>query len=451
MNKAVGSQAKWRKKEIFWLSDNLPAAYTKKYPFKIFQKTDLPSYRRLAFRIIWRTLRDRFYDSKMNNLDWNAVRLKYEDSAANAADWKSFERVVLLLLGELNASHMHFTLSERKWGTAFKSKDEWMPRTADLGVQFDRLDNRLKISHVVKNGPSARIKNPVQPGEVLLAIDDQKVDAQTPLAPLLNGPFPRTIKLLIQGLDGTNRVVEVEEMSTSKVRDLVRVEWMEANRKRVEKQSKNQLGYIDIQAMNFSSLRKFERAIFAEGYGKKGLIIDVRNNPGGFISDYLLSILCHPKHAITIPRGGEAGYQQTYLPSPAWFKPIVVLCNQYSTSNAEIFSHAIQKLKRGLVVGVPTQGSVISVSPERVLDVGSFNVPHRAWFSMKDGLDMDFQPCVPDYVVPLKPGDIPAGRDPQLDKAIELLLKEVRAKSTPVQKKMYASEKRAKDGVLFKK
>ena len=123
--------------------------------------------------------------------------------------------------------------------------------------------------------------------------------------------------------------------------------------------------------MNTTSLRKFEKEIFSRGYGKDALIIDVRNNPGGFISDKLLAILTHPHHADTIPRGSsERSYPHGYLPVTTWSKPIVVLCNENSFSNAEIFSHAIKTLKRGTLIGVPTGGEVISTPKEKILDQG---------------------------------------------------------------------------------
>jgi len=384
----------------------------------------------------------------MNNRDWEAVRLKYEDQAA-ASNWDGFGRIAEMLMGELNASHMGYeqtTDSKKEWNPEFKSRQGWSQRTAALGLQFDvsHEGEGLKVSHVVRNSSADRRENPVQIGETLLAIDDNKVGRNVALSPLLNGYYPRDIKLLLAGTNGTERTIIVEEESFSDLRDLVREEWMEHNRDMVEGMSDGRCGYLNIEAMNYASLRQFEKEIYATGFGKDGLIIDVRNNPGGFISDHLISILFHPRHALTVPRGGNVSYQQGYLPSAAWFKPIVVLCNEYSSSNSEIFCHAIRTLKRGKVVGVPTQRSVISTSTAKVLDVGQIRVPHRGWFRLGDGLDMEQQPCVPDIIVKNAPEDVPAGRDPQLKRAVEELLKDIESgaeESLPVP--VYASEHRA--------
>lgn len=453
MTKETGDQAQWLKKDskIIWLNDGVPASYTKKYPFKVYQETNISDYRRLAFRTIWRKFRDQFYDVRMNNLDWEAMRLKYEEAAAQSTSWESFERVAELLMGELNASHIGFeatSASRREWNPEYKPGQGWQLRTASLGLRFDDAfaGPGLKVRHTIRNSAADRVAEPVVPGDILLAIDGHDVDSRTDLTTLLTGRYPRSIKLRMLREDGTEYTLELEEESLSKERELVREEWMAFNRETVERLSGGRLGYLDIKSMDFASLRQFEKEIYARGFGKDGLVIDVRNNGGGFTSDYLLSILCHPSHAVTIPRNGEECYQQGYLPSAAWFKPITVLCNEYSASNAEIFSHAIKTLGRGKVVGVPTQRAVISTSTEKILDVGSIRMPHRGWFTLGDGQDMEYKPCTPDYVVRVAPGDIAAGRDAQLEKAVEVLMDELASGAgLETTKPVYAAEKRLEE------
>ncbi len=447
MAKEKGSHARWLKKDgkIIWLSDGIPAAYAKKYPFKLYNEVDIPAYRRLAFRIMWREFKDRFYDPALNNRDWEAVRLKYEDQAA-ISDWDGFERIAEMLMGELNASHMAFEktdASKKEWNPDYKSRQGWSQRTAALGLEFDAAYNGegCLISHVVHDSAADRHAEPVQVGETLLAIDGNKVENGAVLSPMLNGYHSRDVKLLLAGTNGLERSIVVEEESFGELRKLVREEWMEHNRLLVETASAGRCGYLNIEKMNFASLRQFEKEIYASGFGKDGLVIDVRNNPGGLISDHLISILCHPRHAVTVPRNGKASYQQGYLPSVAWFKPIVVLCNEYSSSNSEIFCHAIQTLKRGKIVGVPTQCSVISTYTKQVLDAGQIRMPHRGWFRLDDGRDMELQPCIPDVVVVNDPEDVPSGRDPQLERAVEELLKDIDSateQTLPVP--VYASE-----------
>ena len=180
--------------------------------------------------------------------------------------------------------------------------------------------------------------------------------------------------------------------------------------------------------MDWYSFREFEKAIYAEGSGKQGLVIDVRDNPGGFTTDHLLTILCQPQHAITKPRDGGVGYpQHERRVFGAWTKPIVVLCNQNSYSNSEVFSHAVKNLGRGKLVGVPTAGGVISTGGTNVFDMGELRTPFRGWYSIHTGEDYELNGAAPDHVVWPEPGEITAGKDRQLEKAVEVLLRDVAA------------------------
>ena len=189
--------------------------------------------------------------------------------------------------------------------------------------------------------------------------------------------------------------------------------------------SGGKLGYVSVARMMWNEFQKFEREIYAQGVGKDGLIIDVRNNGGGFTADHLLTVLIAPHHAQTVPRGGGPGYPGDRRVYASWDKPIVVLCNQNSFSNAEIFSHAIKNLGRGKLVGVPTAGGVISTGSKSIMDIGSIRMPFRGWF-LPDGEDMERNGAVPHHVVWPLPGELSAGKDRQLEKAIEVLSGECR-------------------------
>ena len=151
----------------------------------------------------------------------------------------------------------------------------------------------------------------------------------------------------------------------------------------------------------------------------------MRENGGGFTTDHLLTILTQPRHAITVPRGGGRGYPQDRKVYASWHKPIVVLCNQNSYSNAEIFSHAIKQLKRGKVVGVTTAGGVISTGGTNIMDLGFLRMPFRGWYLLGTGEDMELHGAEPHIQIWPKPGDWPAGRDEQLRRAVGVLKRDV--------------------------
>lgn len=140
--------------------------------------------------------------------------------------------------------------------------------------------------------------------------------------------------------------------------------------------------------------------------------------------------MTQPVHAIAVPRGGPPGYPQDRKVYTSWSKPIVVLCNQNSFSNAEIFSHAIKTLNRGKLVGVPTAGGVISTGAAMIMDAGMLRLPTRGWFLINDGEDMELNGAVPDYVIWPEPSYVKSGDDPQIDKAVEVLTGDVQAWKT---------------------
>jgi tricorn protease len=246
------------------------------------------------------------------------------------------------------------------------------------------------------------------------------------LTTVLNGRLDQDIHLSVRNAENKNREVLLRPISYGAARSLLYEKWLRDKRKKVEESSEGTLGYLHIRGMNWPSFLKFERELYSAGVGKDGLVIDVRNNGGGFTTDHLLTVLTQPEHAITVGRGGGPGYPQDRSIYATWKKPIVVLCNQNSFSNAEIFSHAIKTLKRGQLVGVRTAGGVISTGGQQIMDVGYISVPGRGWFVITTGEDMELNGAVPDHILWPEPGDMPKGKDVQMEKAVEVLLEDVK-------------------------
>ncbi len=444
----VGSGARWlqRGSRIVWELDGVPAHLLAAFPFSVYQRIDVQPYRRLGFRIIWRMLRDNFYDARLNNLDWESVRLRYEDQATAAPDHAAFCRVVDMLLGELNASHMGFSATDesaREWDRHWESGNRWKERTDHLGLIFDpaAAGKGLRVAQVVPGGPADQVRSRILPGETVLRINSQPVQPGRDLAPLLTGQAPRDYTLVVADDRGAEREVVLRGMAYSEARELLQKQRLETSRRRVSELSRNDIGYLSIERMQWAELRQFEQEIFAEGIGKRGMVIDVRDNPGGFISDHLLAILCHPLHALTVPRGGGVSYPAGYLGKMVWNQPIVVLCNQFSCSNTEIFSHAVQSLGRGKLVGVATQGAVISTPSRDILDLGRLALPDRGWFTVPLGRDMELEGARPDVEIWPWPGERAAGLDRQLERAAAVLMEDV-SRQAPAGELLLASAER---------
>jgi Tol biopolymer transport system component/C-terminal processing protease CtpA/Prc len=305
----------------------------------------------------------------------------------------------------------------------------WSVTTAHLGVRFDSAHKGpgLKVRDVIPESPADHKQSRIEPGEIILSIDGTTVDPSMDLTIVLNGPPERDIHLAVKNAAGQERHVTVRPVSYSAVRSQLYQKWVRDNQTKVDELSGGKLGYLHISGMNMPSFYKFEEELYNSGSGKDGLVIDVRENPGGSTTDHLLTALTQPHHATTVPRGGGPGYPQDRMVYATWRKPIVVLCNQNSFSNAEIFSHAIKTLGRGKLVGVPTAGGVISTGAATIMDVGILRLPNRGWFVRDTGEDMELNGAVPDVILWPEPGDMPRGKDVQLEKAVDVLLADVKA------------------------
>lgn len=431
--------------QLVGLTEGKPVSLTAKgavntHSFRAQHTVDRSAKQRAVFDQCWQVMRDHFYDDRLGNRDWNAVRQKYAPIAATAPDMRTVQEIIHLMLGELNGSHLGFSLS-----TPSTTTNGWKEETAHLGLRFDPAHPGpgWKVRDVISKGPSSHKLTRIEPGEIILKIDHHEVQPATPVSSVLNGPIERDITLLIRGTDTKERSVTLRPITYSTARSLLYDQWIKDNRQQVEKASNGKLGYLHISAMDEASFIRFEEELYAAGAGKDGLIIDVRENGGGSTTDHLLTALTQPRHAIAIPRGSTTpGYPQDRMIYATWNKPIVVLCNQNSFSNAEVFSHAIKYLKRGPLVGVATAGGVISTGSTGIMDVGTLRLPFRGWYTLGTGLDMELNGATPDHIIWPQPGDPTSGTDRQLTKAIEVLKADVtQYQARPQPKLQKASER----------
>jgi tricorn protease len=442
------SDAQWLKldDQIVGLNEGKPTSVSaktgtdKSYVFRAPQSVVRADKQRVVFDQCWQVMRDKYYDERHGNRDWNAVHAKYADMAAAAQSMKGVTEVVWLMLGELNGSHLGFALDQK-----VAPANTWREETAHLGLRFDPAfaGPGWQVRDVLPKGPASHKLSRIEAGEIILKVDSRDVTPGMDVSEVLNGRADRDITLHVKSAAGAERDVTLRPISYLTARRLLYDKWIEDNRRAVDKASGDKLGYMHISAMDDASFQRFQEQLYDAGAGKEGLVIDVRENGGGFTTDHLLTALTQPQHAITVPRGGKPGYPQDRIIYATWSKPIVVICNQNSYSNAEIFSHSIKTLKRGKLVGVPTAGGVLSTGVANIMDVGTLRLPGRGWYGLNDGKDMELNGAQPDHIVWPKPGDMARGVDAQLAKAVEVLSKDVETwKKRPQPKLIKATERK---------
>ncbi len=406
---------------------DIKAGTTDPLPFVVKMKVDYVAERTQIFEEAWRTIRDGYYDPNFHGYNWNKLHDKYKERCVYASTNNDFRDMFNLLLGELNSSHMGLTAPDR----AETQKDI----TGLLGVELIPAGNGMKVNHVIAETPADKTNSKLNEGDIITAINGQTFSEEENFYNLLNGLVNEKILLSVANAEGKKREVIIRP--TASLTNNLYEEWVENRKKLVEKFSNGRLGYIHIRSMDFPSFEVVEREFTAAGFGKEGLLIDVRYNGGGSTTDYLMTILNYKQHAYTIPRGASDNlerdkkqFRSNYpigerLVYAAWTKPSIALCNEGSYSNAEIFAHAYKTLGIGKLVGVPTNGSVISTGGKALLDGSFVRLPGRGWFVKATDKNEELGPAVPDIIVENQIDWISKGTDDQLKAAVEELLKEI--------------------------
>jgi len=277
---------------------------------------------------------------------------------------------------------------------------------------------------VPTGAPGSYKQTQIKPGDYVLAINGQDVSLNEKLYQSINDRQDREFEFLVNKepkKDGA-RKVRYKVLSAGEWDNLQYQNRIERLRNYVEKQSGGKLGYLHISAMGGENQMRFEREAYEYMSGKQGMIIDVRFNRGGNISDTLIDWLERKQHGWYRPRdeGPEAA------PNRSWEKPVIVLMNEHSYSNGEMFPYAMRQRGIAKIVGMPTPGYVIWTWSMRLTDGTGARMPQGGVFRM-DGTNMENQGEQPDVRLWLTPEDWLARRDPQVDKAIEMLLPAKRA------------------------
>jgi tricorn protease len=377
---------------------------------------------REMFEQSWRALREHFYDPAFHGANWEAVRAKYRPLVQHVALREDLYALMSLMMGELNASHLGIM--------GFSSSPE--ETTADLGLIFDDSFRGpgLKIAEVLKQGPADRRGIALKPGDIIRSIDHVELTDNVSLSQLLNDKVGETLVLQVTGNSSADmkdpkafRKVEIQPVNRHQVHDLMYDRWIDRNARRVAELSGGKLGYIHIPSMDEAGLDRFVRALYSDNFDKEGIVLDVRFNGGGFTHDQILNYLGAREHTTFRQRDGGQGMVLRSR-DRKWSKPLVVLINNRSYSDAEIFPSAVRTLGLGKLVGQSTGGHVIGTSSIRLIDGTMFRVPRTGVFTLK-GVNMEREGVPPDVEVEDLPDQLAKGIDAQLDKSVDILKTDV--------------------------
>ncbi len=369
-----------------------------------------------VFKQGWRYLRDNFFDEKFHGVDWNAVRATYEPLITAAKSMDEVRRLMNMMVGELNASHLGVN-----GPPAFVAT-----QVGKLGLRFDRgeyeTNGNLKITEVITLSPAAVAKT-VSVGDYVLSVDGTKIAAGMNIDEVLEGKVGKRIALVVAtSASGTNkREVIVKPVTTGVEKALLYRQWVEANRAYVAGVSGGKIGYVHLQDMGQGSLDQLYIDLDAENQSKDGVVIDIRNNNGGFINPYVIDVLSRRGYLTMRGRDQWNVPARSALGQRALEKPTVLITNQHSLSDAEDFTEGYRTLKLGKVVGEPTSGWIIFTSNATLFDGTTVRLPGTTIFG-SDGRGMELNPRPVDVLVSRPIGETYTGKDSQLDMAVKQLI-----------------------------
>jgi len=426
--------------DLEWLPDGSGVYYLTDGRVKFWKKdsidvSSVPAYGRLTLNLAdersqmiqetGRVLENHFYDPLLHGTNWDEAIEFYEPLVEQAAVPEEFTDLMSMLFGELDASHLSCWTSGSNEGIG---ETNGYP-----GLDFDPFAEGpgLRVTKVYPRGPADYSETRIEPGEWVLEINGEPVSNSDDYWRLFDDSIARTTVLKVASdQEGTSaREVTLapvpwwdEDPNKLSYWEVQYFDWVDSNRAVVEKASDGRVGYVHISGMSGEQLELFAKELFAENFDKEALIIDVRFNGGGNTHEQLMDILSRPQFAWQKPRDAEMVPQ----PPRRWDRPTVVLINERSFSDAEIFPAGFRALGLGTIIGETTFGGVIGTWNIALVDgVTYIRVPQNGWLTM-EGQNMENLGIQPDIRVADDLNHIRDGIDDQLNAAVEFLMERLK-------------------------
>ena len=354
---------------------------------------------------IWRQVNDKFYRADIHGVDWEGYREIYEKFLPYINNEYDYRDMLCELLGELNASH-----------TGARYRPAIMMQTASLGAFFDDSyeGDGLKITEIVFGGPLSIRNTGIKAGDIIERIDGTPIRKGEDYYPLLDNKANKPVRLTVNGKE-----VTVKPISMSALDELLYDRWVERNRRIVDSLSNGRVAYVHIRSMNGDCFRKLYHELLNEdNRNRDAVIVDERHNGGGYLHDDLCHLLSGRQHSHFLAHGKYLGVE----PSGQWIGPSCVLVCEDDYSNACGFPREYQDLKLGKLIGAPVAGTASSVWWETLINGITFGIPQVGRIDMRGDYGENTL-LKPDIIVYNSPEDYLSGKDRQLERVVEEMIK----------------------------
>jgi tricorn protease len=377
---------------------------------------DRPALRKQVFNEGWRIMKNRFYDAEMHTVNWASMRTRYEPLVDYVVDQEELQSVMMMMIGELNASHTGVS-----GGPSDAGPSTGQTRQPGFLITSDP-SGFYRVGHIFKTGPADHDYLKISEGNYIISLDGRDLKTTDNYWQYLTLASSNKLRFMLNDKPAKEGAWEVVITPGGNFGDLQYQKWVEDRRQMVDKLSNGEFGYLHIRAMNAESLRQFVLDL-AANRTKRALVIDQRFNGGGGIEQELLAILSGRAYQYTL--GRDAGVRQ---PRPQnFYGPMVVMQNERSGSNAEMFPAGFRALGLGKVIGVPTPGAVIGTGSYTLLDGSTIRTPGTGVWTAT-GQNMENYGVPPDVLIDNTPADHLQKRDAQIEKAVEVLKQELATK-----------------------
>ena len=379
---------------------------------------------------VWRIERDFFYDPNLHGLNLPATKKQYEPYLENVGSRYDFSYLLAEMLGELTVGHMYIRTPPEPPAEQGK--------VGLLGAEYTVENGRYRFSKIYEGenwNPQLRapLTQPgvnVQEGEYLLAVNGRELRGTDEIFELFEGTADKSTVLKVGPAadgKGAHNVTVVPIETEAALRNRA---WIEGNLHKVDKLSGGKLAYVYLPDTGFGGYTSFNRYFFAQ-VGREGAVIDERFNGGGSAADYVIDYLRRPLQNYWLTREGH----DFTTPVGAIFGPKAMITNMYAGSGGDALPWYFRDAKLGPLVGTRTWGGLVGIYDyPALMDGGGVTAPRVAFYNRTGDWDVENHGVAPDYEVEITPKDWASGHDPQLEKAVALVMDSLKKNPLPVAK-----------------